>query len=36
MSDPNLTQKVFETSETREVNEIYSRYLRFENAIDSV
>ena len=35
-SDPDLTPKVLETSEIGETGEIYSGYLRFCDAIDSV
>ena len=34
--DPDLTPKCLEASETSETDEIYSGYLRFGNAIDSV
>ena len=33
---PYLTPKCLETSETSEMNELYSGYLRFSGAIDSV
>lgn len=35
-ADPDLTPKCLETSETGEMNEIYSGYLRFSGTIDSV
>ena len=34
--DPNLTSKYFEASDMTEMGEIYSGYLRLNNAIDSV
>ena len=34
--DPNLTSKYFEASDMTEMGEIYSGYLRLNNAMDSV
>ena len=36
LPDPDLTPKVLEMSETSEMNEIYSGYLRFYDTTDSV
>ena len=36
LSDPSLTPKVLEASETNETDEIYSGYLRLCGTIDSV